>query len=259
MKRFLISILVLCAAISVALEMVSPTTLQLETVPNPLGPWNSPDVKVAQQYGYLKPVYPTNVSTGYVRFYLSPAWTNVGNGKANMRYYDLSNAQVASNQATADLANTIAASNAAVAQTAYESSNAVYNAQSEIFPLGRGPVILAADGFGYQPIPDPASGTWLLQRRTDVGGDTNNVVVYRSDSVVSGEVVMAVNTNAAIIATIKALRQYQTNLVNSAQSVDPTVWSGAQKTNIIILRSTLIDTVKTIRDLEQALLQFYRN
>lgn len=107
--------------------MVSPTTLQLVTVPNPLGPWNSPDVKVAQQYGYLKPIYPKAVADGYVRFYLTPLWQNDnkgdGKGEASMRFYDLSNAQIASNKATADLAAAIASSNAVIA-----ASNAITSA-----------------------------------------------------------------------------------------------------------------------------------
>jgi hypothetical protein len=115
MKRALISLLVLCAFGAGALQMVNNATLQLETVPNPLGPWNSPESSVALQYGYLNPIYPIAVSNGYVRYYLNPAWTNNGDGTASMMYYDLSNSQIASNQAAADLAAAIASTNAIIA------------------------------------------------------------------------------------------------------------------------------------------------
>ena len=128
MKRFLISILVLCSSILFALEMVNSSTLQLVTVPNPLEKWNIPDVKIAQQYGYLKPIYPKDVAKGYVRFYLNPAWTNNGDGTASMCFYDLSEAKVSSNAAIATaiataISSQISASNAAIAEAEYKSKS----------------------------------------------------------------------------------------------------------------------------------------
>jgi hypothetical protein len=149
-----------------------------------------------------------------------------------------------------------AASNAAIAFAAYQSSNAVPSAQSVVYDLGRGPVILAADGYGYQPIPDPSTGTWLMQRRT---GDATNATAYRSDAAITGEVATIISTNRATIDALRACKSTQTNVIDLLTTLDNSVWSGAQKTNMILLRSTLLLQAREIRDLQAALLRAYRS
>lgn len=150
-----------------------------------------------------------------------------------------------------------AQSNAIIAQAAYVSSNATLADMSVVYPAGRGPVIMGADGFGYQPVPDPASGTWIMQKRT---GNATNALAYRSDSVISGEIVTAIATNAAVIAAIRACKISQTNAIDLFTTIEPTNFPpGPQRQTIVLLRSTSLQQARALRDLETALLQAYRN
>ena len=116
MKRVTFSIFLFFVffAGATALQMVNSQNMCLEIVPNPLGGWQNPDDALARKFGYSTPIYPFAVSNGYVRYWLYPIWTNNFNGTSSMRYYDLSDSQVASNQAAAVIAAAVAASNAAI-------------------------------------------------------------------------------------------------------------------------------------------------
>ena len=63
---------------------------------------------------------------------------------------------------------------------------------------------------------------------------------------------------AAIIAALKALRDDSTNAVTEAQAIDPSAWTGAQKTQVQMIRKASIDTAKTCNELRKILLQYWK-
>ena len=114
------------AATVYALQAVNSTSMQVETVPNPLAGWQNPDMVRAQASGlYLSPIYASACATNSTR--LATWWTNNGNGTASQLVTDMTLTDYAAMLATiASNAAAQAASNAIIAAIAW--TNAMTNA-----------------------------------------------------------------------------------------------------------------------------------
>lgn len=61
-----------------------------------------------------------------------------------------------------------------------------------------------------------------------------------------------------LIEALKGLKGAMTNSIAQAQAIDPSVFTGAQKTQIQAIRKTMIDNAQAVNDLRKELLRFYK-
>jgi hypothetical protein len=68
----------------------------------------------------------------------------------------------------------------------------------------------------------------------------------------------AIGNQVSIVDALKALKTTMTNNIAQAQAIDPSAFSGGQKTQVQALRKAIIDDAQAVNALRKTLLKFYK-